>query len=277
MKPNSITGIVISGKLCSGKGSFFSEFKKLVGSDKIISLAFADKLKIFGKYFLVQIANQKDNNLRIPAKRVAELMRQQLFNNEIDLNIIEEKLYILANQPHTLEYAKPGLKMFQDTNEFPEQDFGFDDLDKLLWIDCNKPRKFLQELGTECVRSIKDSAWIDYTLSIADRHPDCCGLVLDGRFLNEIEFCRERGFLDVRIEASEKTRLQRGKERDGQDYSAMLSHASENSLDDHQFSVYINNDGTIEEFREAIWSQLKDLIIELRQKFAVAQADTDLL
>lgn len=260
----TILGLAVSGKICSGKGRFLDIFRELVGSDKVCNLAFADKLKLFAKYLLVQISR---TNIEEASRKTSLLIQQQLFNNEIEFDVIYKNIHELASASHSLEYAKPGISLF-GSDDFPERDFDFGDIDKILWEDCGKPRKMLQELGTECIRSIRDSAWIDYAFAVAAKHPERFFCISDARFPNEVEHCRKNGFTDLRIEATEEVRLLRGKNRDGQDYSKMLTHPSETALDNFSFTLTINNNRTIDEFGKNISESLGDLISSLKEKFS---------
>lgn len=231
-------GIAVSGKLCSGKETFLQIMKK--HNSSIVGLAFADKLKLFAKYLLVKLSNEPETAVH----DVSVLVRKQLFGNEVPLSVVQEKLQTLADAPHTKEFAKPGISLF-GSDRFPEQDFGFNNIDS-LWADCGKPRRMLQELGTECMRSIRDTVWVDYAFSIIARYPQYRYCITDTRFPNEVEYSKARGLLDVRLVASDEIRRQRGLARDGQDYSAMFQHPSETALDDYPFTVVLKNEGTPE-------------------------------
>lgn len=266
---DTIKGIAISGKICSGKETLLQLLKKLAGP-RVAGLAFADKLKLYAKYLLVLMARDMETGENRAVRDISVLMRMQLFDNEVPLHVVEEKMAWLASQPHTKEYVKPGLRMFAHSSEFPEEDYGFDNIDQLLWFDCGKPRKMLQEIGTECMRSIRDSVWVDYAFSVAARHPNSFFCVTDCRFPNEVGVAKEKGFLDVRLEASEEIRMLRGMTRDGQDYSKMLEHPSETALDTFPFSVVLKNEGSPEDLERQLLGTpvLESLVMRLRKENA---------
>lgn len=98
-------------------------------------------------------------------------------------------------------------------------------------------RRLLQRLGTEAGRqTLWDSIWVDAALT---GHPDDARLVItDCRFPNEAQAIKDRGGNIWRIK------------RTG--VGPANSHASETSLDDWSWDHMISNNGTVEQFREAV-------------------------
>lgn len=94
-------------------------------------------------------------------------------------------------------------------------------------------RRLLQRLGTEAGRqTLWDSIWVDAAFAGA---PDGANIVVtDCRFPNEAEAIKERG--------GEVWRITREGVRPAN------SHASETGLDDWDFDVRINNEGTLEDY-----------------------------
>ncbi len=127
---------------------------------------------------------------------------------------------------------------------------------KLEWAGSNHPSVFAEKgpIGTlEWANNQKDDPgvrgqWIEKGMARREVDPDywlkklpCLpnAIVTDCRFLNEVEFLRERGFFMVRIEATEATRLARG--------CGNLDDASECELDDSgtKWDLVVYNDGDI--------------------------------
>jgi hypothetical protein len=98
-------------------------------------------------------------------------------------------------------------------------------------------RVYLQRLGTEAGReTLWDSIWVD--AAFANLPEDARVVVTDMRFPNEADAVRDRGGLTVRIH------------RDG--VGPVNDHPSETSLDDYAFDYHVDNDGTLEEYKEMI-------------------------
>lgn len=99
-------------------------------------------------------------------------------------------------------------------------------------------RRLLQRLGTEAGRqTLWDTIWIDAALS--NLPDDAKVVVSDARFFNEFDAVRDRGGVIWRIE------------RNG--VGPANDHASETAAAGYShFSLYLKNDGTLEEFREAV-------------------------
>lgn len=101
-------------------------------------------------------------------------------------------------------------------------------------------REYLQRLGTECGRGLLgDNVWIDATLNPLEYRSDFRDFVVtDCRFPNEAQAIKDRGGIVVRVN------------RPG--VGPANGHASENSLDDWDFDMIIDNTGTIEDLHRNI-------------------------
>jgi hypothetical protein len=98
-------------------------------------------------------------------------------------------------------------------------------------------RRLLQRLGTEAGRqTLWDSIWIDAALT--GLAPDARVCIGDCRFKNEAEAVRERGGKIVRV-----TRHGVGPAND---------HISEHALDDFDFDHYLNNNGSLDDYRRSV-------------------------
>lgn len=97
-------------------------------------------------------------------------------------------------------------------------------------------RSLLQRLGTECGRGLLgDNIWVDSALNGLGEGQFA---VTDCRFLNEAEAIRQRGGKIIRIN------------RPG--VGPANEHISETGLDSYDFDEVIDNDGTLEEFKEKL-------------------------
>lgn len=114
-------------------------------------------------------------------------------------------------------------------------------IDEIGWEEAKivapEHRLYLQRLGTEVGRNLfGENVWVD--LALRDLDPNGHYVVSDVRFPNEAEGIRSRGGQMVRIG------------RPG--VLAANDHPSETSLDNHQFDIYLPNDGTVEGLADLI-------------------------
>ena len=119
-----------------------------------------------------------------------------------------------------------------EDREFKEKELG-EEWDGLT------PRKILQLLGTEAGREIiHPNIWVNSLF--ADYTTDSNWVITDVRFPNEAQAIKDRGGIVIRIE------------RPGGESHCGGAHASETALDDYDFDIVINNDGTIEELIDKV-------------------------
>ena len=148
----------------------------------------------------------------------------------------ERELWPFVKLYHFADYLK---KMSIDLFDLsPEQVYGTDD-------DKNTPtpygmtsREFLQHLGTDVMRSIKDTVWVDYTIKIIKQEKPLVSIIPDVRFPNEVEAIKKAGGIVVRLDRNV--------------YDS--PHKCESSLDQENFDwnnfdvILRNNNIKIEEF-----------------------------
>lgn len=100
-------------------------------------------------------------------------------------------------------------------------------------------REFLQRLGTDAVRNnLHEDAWVNALMADydhADRYP-YGWLITDVRFPNEYLAIKGRGGVMIRINRGEPTN----------------AHVSETALDNVQFDIEIDNNGTIDELVDKV-------------------------
>lgn len=101
-----------------------------------------------------------------------------------------------------------------------------------------KNREFLQYLGTDVLRKIKEDVWVDYVMRQIETEKPDRAVIDDVRFINEVEACKQHGFRTVKLEAETAHRnvvgLDKGK------------HKSEIEAEKLQCDFTINTDCSIE-------------------------------
>ena len=98
-----------------------------------------------------------------------------------------------------------------------------------------KDVKFLQWIGTEWGRELKDTVWVDSALNRIDQSQNC--FIADLRFRNEIKELKQYGFRCVRIVRNDRP------------IDRNASHASEVDLADYtEWDMVINNDDSLKDF-----------------------------
>lgn len=156
--------------------------------------------------------------------------------DESFVSYAERELWPFVKLYHFADYLK---KISIDLFDLrPEQVYGTDE-DKNTPTDYDMTsREFLQYLGTNVMRSIKDTIWVDYTIKIIQREKPLVSIIPDVRFPNEVEAIKEAGGIVVRLDRNV--------------YNS--THQCESSLDQENFDwndfdvILKNNDIKIEEF-----------------------------
>lgn len=108
-----------------------------------------------------------------------------------------ENIWPFIKVYHFADYLKKiAIDLFDLT---PEQVYGTD-------ADKNTPtnydmtaRQFLQFLGTDVMRKIKDSIWVDYTIKQIQQEKSGVALIPDVRFPNEVKQIKEAGGCVIRL------------------------------------------------------------------------------
>jgi uncharacterized protein YqkB len=85
--------------------------------------------------------------------------------------------------------------------------------------------------------------------------------ITDGRFPNEIDSAKNSGFVTIRLETSEDTRIARIESRDGKKPTReALYHASETALDDYvNFDLILDNNNNLNDTVDLIVSYVTTL------------------
>lgn len=115
----------------------------------------------------------------------------------------------------------------------------------------HKDRKFLQWLG-DFARQSNPDVWINLCFSDAAKSSASKIFITDGRYENELDGARDRGYTIVKIDASDEIR----RTRLDPDDNINDTHKSEHGYpDDYPFDYVLTNNWTMADF-EAV---LKDL------------------
>jgi len=107
-------------------------------------------------------------------------------------------------------------------------------------------RVLLQRLGVSCREIFGDDCWV--RLVESEMRPDIFTahtshfVITDVRFPNEADMIRDNGGVVVRI--------------DRPDVKAINTHISEHALDDYEFDHYVWNDGTVDDLRTKLETEL---------------------
>jgi hypothetical protein len=60
-------------------------------------------------------------------------------------------------------------------------------------------RQFLQYLGTDIMRKIKDTIWVDWTIKVINQEQSSLALIPDVRFPNEVDAIKKAGGIVIRL------------------------------------------------------------------------------
>lgn len=114
-------------------------------------------------------------------------------------------------------------------------------------------RHILQFVGTDVVRKQKPDYWVDFVIDMLSLFKDHWDYVIipDTRFPNEIDKLRRRKFDTTHL------RVVRPNYDAGLSQEQM-SHPSETALDAVRADIYLKNDGTLEDLRNAVNQLFKE-------------------
>ena len=100
-----------------------------------------------------------------------------------------------------------------------------------------------QKIGTEALRDNFDiNVWVKSLFTTYS--DDKTWIITDARFENEADYIKKMGGILIRIEG-DPAKVRENSTRD-------LTHASETSLDNYAFDLYIHNDGTLDDLRDKV-------------------------
>lgn len=125
------------------------------------------------------------------------------------------------------------------TRECPFSEDGYET------IGYHKPRKLYQDVG-QSLRALDEDVWIrqlEKSMYIWEDMRSTKGIIIDDlRQPNEYEWARRNGFVIIRVNANEDTRLERARAA-GDDFSLEdLRHDTEMHVDDYEVDYEIWND-----------------------------------
>ncbi len=68
------------------------------------------------------------------------------------------------------------------------------------WNNKMTAREFLQYFGTEVMRNIKDTVWVDYTIKKIQQEQSSVAIIPDVRFPNEVDAIKKAGGIVIRLD-----------------------------------------------------------------------------
>lgn len=116
-------------------------------------------------------------------------------------------------------------------------------------ISRSKDRKFLQYIGTEWGRSINNNMWVDLALHSVPRYGNV--FLSDLRFPNELQALKQAGWVCIKLVRQED---QVGDDRISDSEKTHTSETSLDSIPDSEFEYVIENNSSMEVFREKLSS-----------------------
>jgi hypothetical protein len=81
----------------------------------------------------------------------------------------------------------------------PRQVYGSDDDKNTMTPYGKTARQFLQYLGTDIMRKIKDTIWVDWTIKVINQEQSSLALIPDVRFPNEVDAIKKAGGIVIRL------------------------------------------------------------------------------
>ena len=144
-----------------------------------------------------------------------------------------------------------GFKKFAFADRLKELDF------ELFGPTEGKDRKRLQQFGQFC-RSIDPDVWVKQ-LDKRIRGYGGNVVITDIRQRNELDYCKENGFVIVKLFCDDEIRLQRMKERGDIFKSEDLNHETETQLDSFDYDYWIDNNGNFNALTTQVDYILRDL------------------
>lgn len=110
----------------------------------------------------------------------------------------EKELWPFVKIYHFADYLKQMCVDLFDLS--PQQVYGTDD-DKNTQTQYNMTaREFLQYFGTNIMRSIKDTVWVDYTIKLIKNEQPLLAIIPDVRFPNEVYAIQQAGGEVLRLD-----------------------------------------------------------------------------
>jgi len=121
-----------------------------------------------------------------------------ILRSDIDfISYAEHEIWPYVKIYHFADYLK---KMSMDLFDLtPQQVYGTDEDKNTMTPYGKTSREFLQYLGTDVMRKIKDTVWVDYTIKSINLEGTEIALIPDVRFPNEVNAIHAAGGIVVRL------------------------------------------------------------------------------
>lgn len=221
--------IALCGKLGSGKNAAYDIIKQYI-SDDMLEVKFADS--IYEIHDIIQ-----ENTL---------FLRNTTTGSDSHiLNLIDKLVeYKLQHGWHYLHLKSKELReLCQELSK-----------NTLIVQQKHKNAYFLQQLGTEIGRSIKNTLWTDqFIKKIEGLDNICC---TDVRCPDELEACKEQGFITIKLIRNMEFRKDYIAGRDPNHHSEIAS----DHLSNDNYDYVIENNGTLEEFKTKLLQIIEENI-----------------
>ncbi|WP_302622188.1 AAA family ATPase [Brevibacillus laterosporus] len=127
-----------------------------------------------------------------------------------------------------------------------------------------KPRALLQGVG-QAMRAIDPDVWIKRTMREVNRAHLFDVVITDLRQMNEYDRLRDEGFVIIRINAKDGTRLKRMEDAGDTFTEADLYHETEQYIDWFRVDYDLYNDGSVLD----LWEHIECVMREIMRKEAV--------
>jgi len=117
--------------------------------------------------------------------------------DEAFINYAESELWPYVKIYHFADYLKQiCVELFDLT---PKQVYGTDDDKNTDTPYGMTSREFLQYFGTNVMRKIKDTIWVDYTIKTIKYEQSSLSIIPDVRFPNEVHAIKDAGGIIIRL------------------------------------------------------------------------------
>lgn len=222
LEDGTVKLLAISGKKGSGKDTFTAELGKSLGKPFILH-AFAYELKAQAQAMFNIIEILDENGYT----------EDMIVNDLIQAYTLWSIPFITKNMHLFVQGILEDLNNGIEPNSYKRSPG--------VW-------RGLQLLGTDIRRQQDDNYWVKKTVSfiVQKLATGCSVFVSDVRFVNEIKALEDLGAPTIRMDVTPEVQRERLIGRDGTVPSQeALMHPSEVSLDDYEFDIIVDNNGSL--------------------------------
>lgn len=124
-----------------------------------------------------------------------------------------------------------------------------------------KPRLHYQHIGQE-LRKLNPDVWVNYLMRTLEKDDYHRIIITDTRQVNEVKTLKENGFIIIKVEADEETRIKRILESGDNFNIEHFQHETEAQVDLTEADITIVNNKTIEELKQEVLNIINKIIDE---------------